>query len=182
MATVPLMVHGSIDQSPEAIEKWFDDLPQAKPKLTKLHLYIRDIVSGGNPTVVQIAEAKFNTRKSMATGFGGTFAFDDPITTGPEFDSKIIGRAQGTYTRISQSDSGVLMLAFNLVFTEGEYNGSTISFLCTDSIFHKYRELPIIGGSSFFRLAQGIATEETVNLDPATGDALVEYNVFILHY
>ncbi|PHT84087.1 Dirigent protein 22 [Capsicum annuum] len=73
-------------------------------------------------------------------------------------------------------------MTLNLVFTKGKYNGSTLSILGYNQIFHEYREMPIIGGSGVFRLAQGIATAKTYWADNATQNAIVEYHVVVLHY
>ncbi|KAL8545233.1 hypothetical protein ACS0TY_005428 [Phlomoides rotata] len=86
---------------------------------------------------------------------------DNPLIVGPEPDSKIIGWAQGIYGSTSFEEVGLLMI-LNLVFDQGEYNGSTLIVLGHNSILHKYREMPIVGGLGVFHLARGIATAQTV--------------------
>ncbi|KAI9077274.1 hypothetical protein K1719_040718 [Acacia pycnantha] len=44
------------------------------------------------------------------------------------------------------------------------------------------REMPIVGGSGLFQFARGFAQAKTHTFDPKTGDAVVEYNVYVLHY
>ena len=44
------------------------------------------------------------------------------------------------------------------------------------------REMPIVGGSGFFRFARGYAQARTHVYNAKTGDAVVEYNVYVLHY
>ncbi|XP_049400794.1 dirigent protein 22-like [Solanum stenotomum] len=163
-----------VELGPKAVEKWFKKLPHAKQKVTKFHFYFHDIVSGKNPTAVQIAQANMTT-------FGFVAMVDDPLTVGPEPNSTIVGRAQGIYGSADQNESGLLM-NLNFVFTTGKYNGSTLSVLGRNPIFHKYREMPIVGGSGVFRLAQGIATAKTYWINMTSGDAIVEYNVMVLHY
>lgn len=176
-------VHGQInpdDQSPKAVERWFKKLGHAKQeKLTKLHFYFHDILSGNKPTAVQVAQA--NITSKSPTLFGIVNVMDDPLTVGPEPDSRIIGSAQGLYASASQEDVGLLM-TLNFVFTDGKYNGSTLSILGHNPVFHKYRELPILGGSGVFRLARGIATAKTHTFNATTGDAIVEYHVIVMHY
>lgn len=180
LKTVPFLAHGSINTSPEAVEKWFEEeLPHAKEKLTKLRFYFHDIVSGNNPTVVRVAQA--NTSNTSPTFFGVVAVMDDPLTLGPVPTSERVGSAKGIYTFASQEDFGLLM-AFNFVFTGGKYNGSTLSVLGHNRLTEKYREFPVVGGSGVFRLARGVAAAKTYIFNTSTGDAVVEYNVMVLHY
>ncbi|XP_015901352.1 dirigent protein 22-like [Ziziphus jujuba] len=150
-----------------------------KQKLSHLHFYFQDIVSGRNPTAIRVAQAKMtNTSKSL---FGAVFVMDDPLTMGPELSSKLVGRAQGIYASASQSEAGFLMV-LNYVFLEGKYNGSTLSILGHNAIFSGVREMPIVGGSGIFRFSRGYAEARTHEFDLKSGDAVVEYNVYVLHY
>ncbi|TXG49794.1 hypothetical protein EZV62_025669 [Acer yangbiense] len=45
-----------------------------------------------------------------------------------------------------------------------------------------YAEMPIVGGSGVFRFARGYAQAKTYSWNPKTGNAVVEYNVYVLHY
>jgi hypothetical protein len=106
---------------------------------------------------------------------------DDPLTVKPEIGSKLVGRAQGIYASASQSEVSFLM-ALNFVFTEGKHNGSTLSILGRNNVFSGIREMPIVGGSGLFRLARGYAQAKTHEIDFKTGNATVEYNVYVFHY
>ncbi|XP_010024253.2 dirigent protein 22-like [Eucalyptus grandis] len=150
-----------------------------KEKLSHLHFYLHDVVSGRNPTAVLVAEAK--TTNTSATGFGAIVVIDDPLTEGPEASSKIVGRAQGLYSSASLNEAGLLMVQ-NYVFTEGKYNGSTLSVLGRNAVFSSMREMPIVGGSRLFGFARGYAQARTHTVNPHTGDAVVEYNVYVFHY
>ncbi|EXB53638.1 hypothetical protein L484_001307 [Morus notabilis] len=108
-------------------------------------------------------------------------AIDDPLTVGPAPTSKQVERAQGMYSSASQSELGFMMV-LNYVFTEGKYNGSTLSILGRNAALSAVREMPIVGGSGIFRFARGYAQARTHKLDLKTGDAVVEYNVYVLHY
>ena len=150
-----------------------------REKLSHLHFYFHDIVSGKNATAVRVAEAPMT--KTSFTGFGAVVMIDDPLTAKPQLSSKPVGRAQGIYASASQTDVGLLMV-LNFAFTEGKYNGSTLSVLGRNTVFSDVREMPIVGGSGLFRFARGYAHAHTHTLDFKTGDAVVEYNVYVFHY
>ena len=106
---------------------------------------------------------------------------DNPLTLGPELNSKLVGKAQGFYASASQTEVGLLM-AMNFAFIEGKYNGSTITVLGRNPVFDKVREMPVIGGSGLFRFARGYCQASTHWFSLDTGDAIVEYNVYVMHY
>ncbi|CAI9099182.1 OLC1v1035966C1 [Oldenlandia corymbosa var. corymbosa] len=116
------------ESNPEIVEKWFHDHIQhhAKPKLTKLHFFVHDNVTADNPTSVLIAPA--NTDNFASIAFGSTYAMDAPITVDSDPSSKLIGRAQGTFTFAGQAEP-VSSMVINLVFTEGDFKGSSLSIL-----------------------------------------------------
>lgn len=115
------------------------------------------------------------------TGFGAVVMIDDPLTARPELTSKHVGRAQGIYASASQTEVGFLMV-LNFAFMDGKYNGSTLSVLGRNTVFSAVRELPIVGGSGLFRFARGYAHARTHTFDIGSGDAVVEYNVYVFHY
>ncbi|KDP21891.1 hypothetical protein JCGZ_03029 [Jatropha curcas] len=150
-----------------------------KEKLSHLHFYFHDIVSGRNPTAVPVVNAAM-TNKSLSA-FGLVVMMDDPLTAEPELSSKPVGKAQGIYASASLSELSLLMV-LNFAFTEGKYNGSYLSVLGRNSVFSGVREMPIVGGSGLFRFARGYAQAKTHTFDLKTGDAIVEYNVYVFHY
>ncbi|XP_010273310.1 PREDICTED: dirigent protein 22-like [Nelumbo nucifera] len=145
---------------------------------THLHFYFHDILGGTNPTAVPIVEAA--ATKTSATAFGRVIMMDDPLTETLEATSKLVGRCQGFYAYASQSEFSFLMV-MNFAFTEGEYNGSTLSVLGRNPVQSTVREMPVVGGTGLFRFARGYAQAETRTFDLKTGDAVVEYNVFVVH-
>lgn len=177
LLSIPV-AHCNIAQGPKAVENWFQKLAHAKPKITKLHLYFHDIVGGRNPTAIPVAQA--NSTSHSPTGFGMLAVLDDRLTTGPEINSTTIGRAQGIVGASSLEEFSLLM-SLNFVFTNGKYNGSTLSLLGRNPVLNEYREMPIVGGSGVFRLARGVATAKTHTLSK-NGDAIVEYNIVVMHY
>ncbi|XP_021282242.1 dirigent protein 22-like [Herrania umbratica] len=148
-------------------------------KLSHLHFYFHDIVSGQKPSAVRVASAAM-TNKSE-TGFGAVVMVDDPLTVAPKRNSKLVGKAQGIYASAAQDEVGLLMV-MNFAFTEGKYNGSSLSLLGRNTVFTTVREMPIVGGSGLFRFARGYAQAKTHTFDIKTGDAVVEYNVYVFHY
>ncbi|KAI9152943.1 hypothetical protein LWI28_003380 [Acer negundo] len=154
-------------------------LGHKKEKLTHLHFYFHDIITAKNPTAVQVAEAAMTNTSS--TLFGAVFILDDPLTVAPELTSKMVGRAQGIYASASQSDLGLLMV-LNFAFTEGKFNGSNLSVLGRNAVFSGIREMPIVGGSGVFRFSRGYVQAKTHTFDIKTGNAVVEYNVYVFHY
>ena len=172
------LVHSTIED-PKEVDEWFQKLQHAKEKVSQLHFYFHDILSGKNPSAVEVAEASI-TKKSP-TLFGLVNIFDDPLTEGPEPTSKLVGRAQGLYGSAGQQEVGLLQ-AMNLVFTTGKFNGSSLTFLGRNSALQPLRELPIIGGTGVFRLARGFAIVKTHWFNSTTGDAIVEYHVVAIHY
>nr|AFK34612.1 unknown [Medicago truncatula] len=149
-------------------------------KFTHLHFYFHDIVSGPKPSMVFIAEP--NGKVKNALPFGTVVAMDDPLTAGPERDSKLVGKAQGIYTSISQEEMG-LMMVMTMAFTDGHFNGSTLSILGRNMIMSEpVREMAIVGGTGAFRFVRGYAQAKFYSVDYTKGDAVVEYDIFVFHY
>ncbi|MCL7040439.1 hypothetical protein MKW94_015587 [Papaver nudicaule] len=168
----------------QATQNWHESAPSGaaevfgKEKVTKLHFYFHDTVSGKNPTGVVVAQAP--TTNQSSTGFGLLAIIDDPLTTGPEITSKLIGRAQGLVGFASQEELASLM-ALSYVFTDGKLNGSTISIVTRNPIMNPVREFAVVGGTGLFKFARGFADVKTYWVNNL-GDAIVEYSVTILHY
>ncbi|GMI79678.1 hypothetical protein HRI_001637100 [Hibiscus trionum] len=147
-------------------------------KLSHLHFYFHDIVAGKNATAVRVAKAPTTSDSSP---FGAVVAIDDPLTVSPDIGSKLVGRAQGIYALTSQTEASLLM-AYNFAFMEGKYNGSTLTVMGRNPVFSAVREMPLVGGSGVFRFARGYVEARTHTFDLKTGNAVVEYNVYVLHY
>ncbi|XP_022766035.1 dirigent protein 22-like [Durio zibethinus] len=152
---------------------------QKEEKLSHLHFYFHDILSGRNPTAIPVASAAMTNQSQ--TGFGVVMMADDPLTVAPERNSKLVGKAQGIYASAAQDELALLMV-MNFAFMEGKYNGSSLSLLGRNTVFSTVREMPIVGGSGLFRFARGYAQAKTHTIDFKSGDAVVEYNVYVFHY
>ncbi|KAF8041014.1 hypothetical protein BT93_B3054 [Corymbia citriodora subsp. variegata] len=145
-------------------------------KLTRIHFFLHDILTGPSPSALPIVPPRSNS----STYFGLVCAIDDPLTIGPDPSSDVVGRAQGLYAPASQEELA-LLLAVNLVFTEGEYKGSTLTVLGRNSVFMKVREMPVIGGTGAFRFARGYVLARTYQFDTKTANAVIEYDVYVWH-
>ncbi|KAK7336687.1 hypothetical protein VNO77_17233 [Canavalia gladiata] len=150
-----------------------------KEKFSHLRFYLHDILSGPKPTTVEVAEAQMTNTSS--SNFGLVLMADDPMTVGPEPGSKLVGKAQGMFGFANQEETGLLMI-LNMAFTEGKYNGSTLTMVGRNLVSSAVREMPIVGGSGRFRFARGYVQVKSYSLDQKTGDAVLEYNVYVFHY
>lgn len=148
-----------------------------REKLGHFRVYWHDIYSGSNPSAMQVVASPGNS----STGFGFVSMIDNALTAKPELNSTLFGRAQGFYASASQQDQSLLVVQ-NLAFMQGKYNGSTLTVLGRNSIMDEVREMPIVGGSGLFRFARGYIQANTSSFNPTTGDAVVEYNIYVLHY
>ncbi|KAL7257431.1 hypothetical protein ACSBR1_003680 [Camellia fascicularis] len=88
-----------------------------------LILAIAVMISGKSPSAMRVAQSDI-TDKSP-TFFVMLNAMDDPLTAGPNPNSKIMGRAQGFYIAAGLDELGLLM-ALTLVFTDEDYKNSTL--------------------------------------------------------
>uniref|UniRef100_A0ACD5YZZ3 Uncharacterized protein n=1 Tax=Avena sativa TaxID=4498 RepID=A0ACD5YZZ3_AVESA len=148
-------------------------------KETHIKVYWHDVVSGASPTAVPVARAA--TTKASKTFFGAVYAIDDALTEGPGLNSStLLGRAQGTYVSAGK-DALALLMNMNFVFTAGRYNGSSVAIMGRNEVANAVREMAVVGGTGVFRWARGYAQARTHAFDLKTGDATVEYNVFIRH-
>ncbi|KAL6563220.1 hypothetical protein OROHE_005807 [Orobanche hederae] len=146
-----------------------------KPR--KIHFYVQDAISGPNATVWEVARSS-NTSSSSSMFVN---VIDDLITVGPDPNSEEMGRAQGLTT---SADMKVLALAMNVnfMFTSGRYSGSTLSILGRNQVLSAVRELPVVGGTGVFRMAQGYAITSTHSFNTTTNHAVLEYKVTLYYY
>ncbi|XP_023534285.1 dirigent protein 23-like [Cucurbita pepo subsp. pepo] len=148
-----------------------------KQTVTNIQFYFHDTPSGNTPSAIKVAEAPSST--NSPTLFGNVFIADDPLTETPDPKSKEVGRAQGLYAMASQQELALLM-TLTYQFTAGEFNGSSIVIVGKNSVMHKVRELPVVGGTGVFRFARGYALASTYSFN-TVGDAIVGYNVTVIH-
>lgn len=150
-----------------------------KETTTNLQFYFHDTLSGRNPSAIQVAQPVDKT-KSFVTQFGSIMMADDPLTETYDPNSKLVGRAQGTYASACQQELGLLM-SMSYSFVDGPYNGSSFAVVGKNSAMNAVREMPVVGGTGLFRMARGYALARTHWINITTGDAIVGYNVTLVH-
>ncbi|KAL6545945.1 hypothetical protein OROGR_009819 [Orobanche gracilis] len=161
-----------------ADQDWFQSILNRKEKVTQLQVYVQDNFNGPVPTVLFVAPA--NTSSTSPTLFGRSAVLDDPVRTGPNINAEIIGRAQGFFAHASLKEASIHM-TFDLIFTGGAYNGSTLNLVGSNPYQRARRELSVVGGSGAFRLARGLVGIRSIPTN-ITGIAFFQYNITVLHY
>ncbi|KAI3950800.1 hypothetical protein MKW92_020576 [Papaver armeniacum] len=167
-------------QADQNVNWWSETVPyeMGMKKMTKLHFYLHNNITGDYPTAFKIAKAP--GANISATGFGELYMVDNPLTEGPDPNSRLVGRAQGLYGSSERNELSLVM-GINLVFTGyKKFNGSTISVFTRNPIAHKEREFAIVGGTRYFRYANGFISAKTYRRSGKNG--IVEYNCSIVHY
>uniref|UniRef100_A0A0D3HLN5 Dirigent protein n=1 Tax=Oryza barthii TaxID=65489 RepID=A0A0D3HLN5_9ORYZ len=138
----------------------------ASEPMTHLHFYFHDKVSKPSPTSVRVVDSV-----DSESLFGSLYVMDDALTEGPEPESQPVGWAQGMYMSTGLAKLGLLQV-MNLV---------VVTVLGRNGPFGNVREMPVIGGTGTFRFSRGYAQLKTHTLDLKKNDAIVEYNVYIMH-
>lgn len=175
MAMTPVS-SGISTGEPIEVENWFKKLGTKEEKVTKLHFYFHDL----NRVTSEVV-ANANNTATSPTLFGMLKVCDNPVTVGPEFLSKQVGRLQGSYSYASTRDVNFIC-DLTLIFTNIKYNGSTISISGSNPPSLQHREMAVVGGTGAFRMARGIAVLSAYYFDVAKGNATVELNVIVQHY
>lgn len=156
--------------------QWAKRVDSGSQVVTTLRFYFHDKLSGQNPSAIQIAQP-LQSGGNSPNLFGNLLMIDDALTVGPDPSSKLVGRARGLYGSAGQTEMNLIM-ALSYVFTDGEYDGSSLSLLSINSVMNSPREMAIVGGTGLFRMARGYAVAQTVRAE-ANGDAIVGYNVTV---
>jgi hypothetical protein len=154
-----------------------------REKVTHLHLFLHDTLSGKDPSAVLVGRgANHRAKHGDPVPFSSVYAADDVLTEGPERQSKVVGNAQGLYVASGKGEAS-LVLGMDFELTDGPFNGSAFVVFSRNTITHPVgRELAIVGGRGAFRMARGFALLRTHYLDTNNGDAVIEYNVTLVHH
>jgi hypothetical protein len=159
-------------------------VPYVSPrkKVSELHFFFHDRISGENPTSVLIARPNITKEdKSPALPFGSLFAVYDPLTAGPEPTSEVIGHAEGLYVSSSQ-DVLTLVTYLDFGFTSGRFNGSSLSLFSRNPVTEKEREAAVVGGRGKFRMARGFARLKTRFTNETASGTVVECRATVVHH
>ncbi|XP_030929457.1 dirigent protein 22-like [Quercus lobata] len=149
-------------------------------KETKLSFYLHDISALGNPNATVIPVAGIAGKAWTFTQFGTIFVVDDNITETPNPKSPKVGQYQGLYVTAALDGLDSFTTA-SIVFTNKEYNGSTIQIQGINNNA-PVTEVAVVGGTGKFRFARGYITSKTYSLDIATQNSVVQLNVMVQHY
>ncbi|RWW20362.1 hypothetical protein GW17_00015532 [Ensete ventricosum] len=149
--------------------------------VTKLHFFLHDILHDDKPTAVLVAQANSSHGPVSATPFGSVYVIDDLLTEGPEPDSPLVGNAQGFYLSSGQKTLTLLM-GVDFEITAGPFSGSSFSVVSRNPVPEPRRELAVVGGRGKFRMARGFAELRTYSFNITNGNAIIEYDVTLLHY
>lgn len=161
-----------------SMDKFYAKLNKQTSALTKLKYYIHaNFGHGPDQTVHQVAQSEL-TPNSTAN-FGRILVVDNKLTTGPNPDSFKVGQYQGmnAYSDFHQASANMNM---NIIFTDGEYKGSTISILGRQPVFEDVRVLSVIGGTGAFRFARGTVLATTYSSDSKTNIGVYVYDMFVV--
>ncbi|XP_006650769.3 dirigent protein 15-like [Oryza brachyantha] len=152
-------------------------------KVTNLHFYLHDTLGGKDPTAVPVARGDGATPgPGNPAPFSSVYVADDVLTEGPERQSRVVGNAQGLYVSSGKGELS-LVLGMDFELTDGPFGGSSFVVFSRNPVSRgDGRELAVVGGRGVFRMARGFALLRTHYLDTGNGDAIIEYNVTLLHY
>ncbi|KAG4201644.1 hypothetical protein ERO13_A05G290980v2 [Gossypium hirsutum] len=140
-------------------------------KVTNLHVFMHKTAG---ITAVQVAQANITSNdNNSSVPFASLVAFNDPLRTGPEPDSKVIGNVQGIalLSRMNASSTQYIDFGFNT----GRFNGSSIS------VFSRGEpELAVVGGRGKFVMATGVALFNPIIINAT--NVILELNITVVHY
>lgn len=154
--------------------------PRLQPKQTNLVFYVHDYFTGNDTSAVTVAGKRGPT--SSILHFGTMVAVDDPVTEGPGIESKEIGRAQGLYVNSQLAGWQRLAHGFSVIFSDGEFKGSSLEIQGADIFSMKEREFGIVSGTGYFRFVKGYGIMETEFMDIANLRAVLKLNVTVKHF
>ncbi|XP_074569006.1 dirigent protein 2-like [Curcuma longa] len=121
-----------------------------------LRFYNHERVLGSGPDATVVYAVERRRGSTAGAGFGNIIIYDNLLRAGVEPDSPIIGRNQGMGVGSSMAENSGLT-NFQLVFTAGEYNGSSLALqgLFPVAPLGTVFERAITGGTGRFRLVRG---------------------------
>ncbi|PPD98256.1 hypothetical protein GOBAR_DD04756 [Gossypium barbadense] len=110
---------------------------------------------------------------SSPVPFASLVAVNDPLRTGPEPDSELIGNVQGIALLAGTNASSTQYIDFG--FNTGKFNGSSLS------VFSRGEPgLAVVGGRGRFMMATGVALFNPILINAT--NVIIEFNVTVIHY
>ncbi|MFQ6662788.1 hypothetical protein Gotur_030515 [Gossypium turneri] len=141
------------------------------PKVTNLHFFMHEHTG---VTAVQVAQVNITSSdNNSSVPFASLVAVNDPLRTGPEPDSEVIGNVQGIALLAGMNASSTQYIDFG--FNTGKFNGSSLS------VFSRGEPgLAVVGGRGRFMMATGVALFNPILINAT--NVIIEFNVTVIHY
>ncbi|KAK5834491.1 dirigent protein 4-like [Gossypium arboreum] len=138
-------------------------------KVTNLHFFMHEHTG---VTAVVVAQANITSNNSSVP-FATLVAVNDPLRTGPEPDSEVIGNVQGISLLAGSNASSTQYIEFG--FNTGKFNGSSLS------VFSRGEPgLAVVGGRGGFMMAKGIALFNPILINAT--NVIIEFNFTVIHH
>ena len=143
--------------------------------LTHIHIYVHETYTGPNATAAAVLQSPLGANSS----FGSIGVVDDELRAGPDRASPLLGRYQAVFFGTSLQAGAGYLSSVTLVFTAGEYAGSTLSVQGPVLGFAGTIERAVVGGTGRFRLARGYMLFKMVSKPTPETDGN-EVHLFVL--
>ncbi|PUZ43936.1 hypothetical protein GQ55_8G047000 [Panicum hallii var. hallii] len=143
--------------------------------LTHIHLYVHETYTGPNATAAAVLQSPLGANSS----FGSIGVVDDELRAGPDRASPLLGRYQAVFFGTSLQVGAGYLSSVTLVFTAGDYAGSTLSLQGPVLGFAGTIERAIVGGTGRFRLARGYMLFKMIS-KPTPETDVNEVHLFVL--
>ncbi|KAG0466682.1 hypothetical protein HPP92_018262 [Vanilla planifolia] len=127
-----------------------------------------------NATVIKVASGQSNS----SFHFGDVFIVDDKVTSDQDPDTPEVGRLQGIVVFASTTTLETHLSA-TLVFSKGEWIGSSLSLLGIIKASEKVNEFAIVGGTRMFQFSRGYAKYAFVSSNTTSGVSTGALNIVI---
>ncbi|GJN40878.1 hypothetical protein PR202_gn00293 [Eleusine coracana subsp. coracana] len=145
--------------------------------MTHLHLYMHETFTGANATAITVSGSPLGGNSS----FGSVGAFDDELREGSDAASQYLGRAEGTLVQADLGSPSAWCTVLNLVFTEGDYGGSTLLINGRADLGNGKNavvERAVVGGTGRFRWARGYSLMTKVG-NPTPSTVVFEMDLYV---
>ncbi|GJN31721.1 hypothetical protein PR202_gb20155 [Eleusine coracana subsp. coracana] len=147
--------------------------------MTHLHLYMHETFMGANATAITVSGSPLGGNSS----FGSVGALDDELREGSDAASQYLGRAEGTLVQADLGSPSAWCTVLNLVFTEGDYGGSTLLINGRADLGNNGKdavvvERAVVGGTGRFRWARGYSLMTKVG-NPTPSTVVFEMDLYV---